>query len=112
MFVLRWSLELWIFGTVTLQDGAYGDRCEGSEGVRAERALDLGRKERNELFVIYYLQQQMQIYMYIYIYIYQIISQTLLHVSVLLHHLQGVLILRLLKLCNVNKITQTVDRCV
>jgi hypothetical protein len=60
-----WSLELCIFETVTLQDGAYGDRCEGRECVRAERGRDLGRKERNKLLAIYYLQQQMYIYKYI-----------------------------------------------
>jgi len=45
--------------------------------------------------IIIYLYQQMHTHMYIEIII---ILQTLLHVSVLLHHLQGVLILRLLKL--------------
>jgi hypothetical protein len=45
------------------------------------------------LFIIYYLYQQMHIC----ILKYQIILQTLLHVSVLLHNLQGALILRLVK---------------
>ena len=44
----------------------------------------------------------MHIYIYIYIYIYSIkLLQTLLHVSMLLHRLQGALILRLLKLLNI-----------
>jgi len=54
-FVVQWSLEFHIFETVPLQDRASGDRSDGSECISAERAWDLGRKEWDEFFTVYYI---------------------------------------------------------